>query len=84
MAEDELVTVNSVRERTAKAEQFSTVATSISVPLVQFGSLAAVVLLGVLGYPWVATVAATPFVGVTITQLTIVFRHQSQSAPTVE
>lgn len=74
---DESRTTNDVRLRTAKGEQFSTVASSLAIPIVQVLSIGATVFLAIQGHPGASVLTAAPFVGLTISQVTFAFRRRN-------
>lgn len=76
LTEAEADSRNEVSTRTAKGEQFATIASSVTAPAIQFLSIAATVWLGLSGHGGVAALTSIPFVGLSITQLTIVFNRQ--------
>lgn len=76
MAEGDQETVNEVRKRSVKAEAFATIATSIAIPTVQILSLAGSIWLTSDGKTAGSLLAAVPFLGITVSQLSIVFRRR--------
>lgn len=76
MAEGDQETVNEVRKRSVKAEAFATIATSIAIPTVQILSLAGSIWLTIDGKTAGSLLAAVPFLGITVSQLSIVFRRR--------
>lgn len=66
------------------ADMFSSIVSSIGIPIVQLGSIAATVWLGIEGQPWPATLASTPALAITISQLTIVIRSKQNQPDSPE
>lgn len=62
------------RSRSVWAEAFSTIVSSLGVPVSTIASLTATVWLGIEGHTVPSIVTAVPFVALSVTQVTIVFR----------
>lgn len=72
------------QSRTVWAEAFASITSSIGIPLIQLASLAGTVWLGLEGHPIPAGVTSIPVVGITIAQLTVVFKARPGSPDSAE